>query len=66
MKFLKLTLLFILLWFGIYFLTSILIVLVFQLNYLDVVQNPFLIVIGGILNVAVTGTIIDYLDKELK
>jgi hypothetical protein len=66
MKLLKLTLIFILLWFGIYFLTTLLIVLIFQQHYTDVVTNPFLIVMGGIVDVAITGAIVDTLNDELK
>lgn len=66
MKTLKLTILFILLWFGIYFLTTLLIVLVFQQSYIDVVTNPFLIVIGGITDVCITGAIVDHLNSEIK
>lgn len=65
MKTLKLTILFILLWFGIYFLTTLLIVLVFQQSYIDVVTNPFFIVIGGITNVCITVEIVNQLSKEI-
>ena len=66
MKLLKLTLIFILLWFGIYFLTTLLIVLIFQQQYTEVVTNPFLIVMGGIVDVCISGAIVDTLNNELK
>ena len=65
MKTLKLTFIFILLWLGIYFLTALLIVLVFQQSYVEVVTNPFFIVIGGITNVCITGEIVNQLSKEI-
>jgi hypothetical protein len=65
MKLLKLTFVFILLWFGIYFLTALLIVLVFQQKYTDVVINPLFLIVGGLFNCCICGIIVDNLYRTI-